>query len=61
MIDVRDPNKQKDTKQPKIAKVNTLPTQLPARTDFNPKEPTVEDISDLQLLNSEPSTSLGIG
>jgi len=51
-IDVPKTNWHKYAKQPKKAKVNTSLIKLPARTDLNPKEPTVEDISDLQPSNS---------
>lgn len=56
-IDVHKPSKQKDTKQPKKVKDKTFPTELPTKTNLNPKEPMVEDISDLQPSNNQPSTS----
>ena len=56
-VDVPKPSKLKDTKQPKKAKDKTSLIELPAREDINLKEPTVEDISDLQPSNNQPSTS----
>ena len=47
-VDVSEPSKLKDTKQPKKAKDKAGLTELPAKIDLNPKEPTVEDITDWQ-------------
>ena len=55
-VDVLEPSTLKDTKQPKKEKDKTSLTKLPAKTHLNPKEPMVEDISDLQPSSDQPST-----
>jgi len=57
-IDVPETHKQKDTKQPNKAKMNKPSVQIHPGTDPNPNNPTVEDISDNQQPNTEPSTSI---
>lgn len=57
MVDVHEPSKLKDTKQPKKVKEKTSLIELPAKTNLNPKELMVEDISDLQPSNNQPSIS----
>lgn len=57
MVDVSEPGNLKDTKQPKKAKDNTTLIELPAKTNPNLTRPMVEDISDLQPSNNQPSTS----
>jgi len=51
-------SKLKDAKQPKKTKDKPAITELPVQTDLDPKEPTVEDISDLQPLKSQSSTPI---
>jgi len=55
---VPEPSKLKDTKQPKKTKDKAALIEPPLETDLNPKEPTVEDISDLQPSKNQASTSL---
>lgn len=57
-IDVPEPSKLKDTKQPKKVKDKAALTKPPLEIDLNTKEPIVEDISDLQPPKNQPSTSL---
>ena len=56
-VDVPKPSKLKDMKKPKKAKDKTVLTELPAKTDLNPKEPTFHDIIDWQPSKNQPSTS----
>ena len=47
-VNVPEPGKLKGTKQPKKEKDKTSLTELLAKTNLNPEEPIVEDISNLQ-------------
>ena len=57
-IDVLEPSKMKDTKQPKKMKDKAALTEPPLETDLNTKQPIIEDISDLQPLKNYPSASI---
>jgi len=54
-IDVPKNNKQKETKQTSKAKIKNPPIQTPPK---NPNHPTVENISNSQKPNRQPSTSI---
>jgi len=55
-IDVPEPIKPKDTKQPKKIKDKAVLTEPSDKTDANPKEVTVEDVSDVQTSKNQPFT-----
>ena len=55
---VPEPSKPRDTKQPKKIKDKTALTESPLETDLNTKQPSFQDISDLQPLKNQPSTSI---
>lgn len=57
-IDVPKNNKQKETKQPTKAKIKNPPIQTPLETILNLSHPIVENISDSQQPNRQPSTSI---
>jgi len=57
-IDVPEINKQKEAKQPNKSKINKPPVQTPPGTSPNPKDPIIEDISDEQQIDRQPSTSI---
>lgn len=56
-INVPEPSKSKDTKQLKRAKDTSPLTELPVEADLNPKEPIIEEISDMEPSNNQPSFS----
>lgn len=55
---MREPTKQKDSKQPKKKKDKVILTELPDKTVLDPKEATIEDVSNVQPSKSQPSASL---
>ena len=56
-IDVPETNKQKDTKQPYKGKTNTTHVHILFRSDPNPANPFIEDVSDNQPNKKQLSTS----
>jgi len=57
-IDVPETNKQKDTKQASKPTIKNPPVQAPHKTTPNPNHPAVEEVSDDQPPNTQPSTSI---
>ena len=55
-IDVPEPIKPKDTKHPKKTKDKAILTEPSDKTDPNPKEVIVEDVSDVQPTKNHPFT-----
>jgi len=55
-IDVPEPIKPKDTKQPKKIKDKTILIEPSDKIDPNPKEVTVEDVSDVHSSKNQPFT-----
>ena len=57
-IYVPETSKQKATKQPLKGKTNTTPVHILSRSDPNPSNPIIEDVSDNQLNNRKISSTL---
>lgn len=57
-IDVPETNKKMVPNQPKKVKIVTKPLQIPSRSNTNPFNPIIEDISNIQPNNEQPSTSI---
>jgi len=55
-IDVPEPIKPKDTKQPRKIKDKVVLPEISNKTDPNPKEITVEDISEIHPSKNQPFT-----
>jgi len=58
IIDVPKIIKQKDTKHPNKSKINNPPVHILSKTNPDPNNPIVEDVSNNQPHNREPSTSI---
>jgi len=56
-IDVPEPIKPKDTKQPKKIKDKAVLTEPSDKTDPNPKEVTVEDVTEIHASKNQPFVS----
>ena len=57
-IDVLEISKQKDTKQPNKGKINAPPVHILSKTDPNPNNPIIKNISDKQPPNRQSSTAI---